>query len=494
MGRTWLLALIVLVAAVPRAALLTANRFHPDEALYTALARLIVTGRDPLLAHTPLLVDKPPLLFYTLAAGLSLSWNSEFTARLPALFASLISVALAARLAWNVWRSTAAAAFAALFMALSPFAILFAPTAFADPLAVTWLLAAWVTVTGPGSGARRWALAGLLLGLAAATKQSMLAFAPLVIGLGMVRSAGARTRLRDMLSWLLWFALGLGVVGGLAAGWDALRGTSFWAAGVAVNNPGRLARSTEVWTRAHGWLDWAHYMAASPVVSGAVLALLAALIPLELRERTRGSAGSLVLLAMALAYAALLWLVAFPLLDRYLLPLVPLLALLSAHALALITQRVAAWRGWPRTLAAWGPGLLIVAALARPAVLAAQSAYPVGGDHGAYDGIDAAAAYLRTLPPGSVVYHDSLGWPLAYYLLDAPLYVAPFGSPGGLAADLTTFGCGGVMRTLILPAWESHTEPLAAVRAAGCHVAPAFEAVDRRGKTSFTIYRIGPGG
>ena len=63
-------------------------------------------------------------------------------------------------------------------MALSPFAILFAPTAFTDPWLTLWLVAAaWAAL------ARRPFLAGLLLGLAVASKQQGVLGVPLVFAL-----------------------------------------------------------------------------------------------------------------------------------------------------------------------------------------------------------------------------------------------------------------------------------------------------------------------
>src|SRR5687768_11838567 len=115
------MALIVLIGAALRIAPLTDNRLHPDEALFGTLARLIISGKDPILAQTTLLVDKPPLFYYTLAGGISISWASELTLRLPGLFASIVSIALVLRLARLLWRSEMAAVIAAVICALSPF-------------------------------------------------------------------------------------------------------------------------------------------------------------------------------------------------------------------------------------------------------------------------------------------------------------------------------------------------------------------------------------
>ena len=491
--RIWLLTLILLIGAAARIAPLTDNRFHPDEALFATLGRLIITGDDPWLSETSLLVDKPPLFYYVLAGGISISWASELTARLPGLFASLISVALVARLGWLLWRSGAAALLAATFYALSPFAILFSPTVFADPQLVMWLLAALVAVA---SG--RWGWGGLLYGLALATKQSALFFAPLVVGLGVVQGVVPGLRWRDAGRWAGRFGLGLALPLALMLLWDVRRGAavSFWTAGVEFNNPGRLARSTEVWPRAWAWLGWLRYVAGAGFLSGLLAAGVAALVPVEIvaRRRTRGAATTLLIAAFLIGYLAFHWLVAFPVLDRYLLPLVPLIALLVGRGGALLIgwpacEKPSLSAGW-RALAV--PGLAL--ALAVPAWQAAHSAYPVGGDHGAFDGIEEVAGYLREKPLGTVVYYQSLGWPLHYYLYDAYLYLAPIGTPAALTDDLIAFGEDGAERYIVLAGWESPAEVLDAVRRAGYRAVPVLETANRFGERSFVVYRIERGG
>ncbi len=175
-----------------------------------------------------------------------------------------------------------------------------------------------------------------------------------------------------------------------------------------------------------------------------------------------------------------------PLLDRYLLPLVPLLALLVARALTLAAARLP--RREPRVVAA--AGLAVGLLLLPGALAAARSAVPVGGDHGAYDGIDAVAEAVAALPMGSVVYTDALGWPLAYYLFDAYVYRAPFETPADLADDLRTFGADGTERVLVMPGWRDHRPVLSAVRAASFHPEMMLRTTNRHGETSFVVYRL----
>jgi hypothetical protein len=98
--------------------------------------------------------------------------------------------------------------------------------------------------------------------------------------------------------------------------------------------------------------------------------------------------------------------------DRYLLPLAPLVALGVAGAVAPYARRAAG--GY---LAA--PLLLLLLLLAPPAVQAASGGLPIGGDHGAYEGLLPALAWLRQETSDQVVlYHRTLGWHYRFYLYD----------------------------------------------------------------------------
>src|SRR5436190_20383096 len=91
-NQQWISLAALLVATQLRLLPLLENRFHPDEALYASFARLIVSGRDPLLSSV--VVDKPPLSFYLTALSFLLLGSTEFAARLPNFYASLLSLAL----------------------------------------------------------------------------------------------------------------------------------------------------------------------------------------------------------------------------------------------------------------------------------------------------------------------------------------------------------------------------------------------------------------
>lgn len=483
-ARLWLLTAVILVGAALRISLLTDFRFHPDEALFAALGRSIISGQDPLLHHTTLLVDKPPLFYYLLAGGISINWGAEITARLPGLFASILSLALAARLAGRLWRSDRAAVGAAILLALSPFAIQFTPTVFADPIMLMWALG---SLTAISEG--HWGWAGVLAGGAAATKQSGLIFLPLVVLIGLVQLTRRRHTVRVILAWLGRGISGFGAVAFLVGVWVWVRAAplSFWKAGLAANDPGRIIRAGEVWTRLMGWGNWLSFSTGYPWLTLAVAGgIAAATFWLVWRGQQSVSAASAVVLASFLvAYMGLLWLAAFPLLDRYLLPVIGLGSILTAGLFAeVITETRSRWIG--------GLGLLLALAMIVPALRAAQGAYPVGGDHGQLDGIDIAAETLRELPVGSVVYFASLGWPLTYYLADAPIYLASIDSGAALADDLATFAARDpeTIRMIVLPDGEGKTEILRPAARAGFRFEPVLEVTNRQGERTLVVYRI----
>jgi len=489
----WLALFLVLIGTALRAAPLIQNRFHPDEALYATLARLIVSGRDPWLSQTPLLVDKPPLAYYTLAGFVALTGASELSVRLPSLFASVLSLALAFRLARQFWHRWDGALLSLLLMALSPFAILFAPTAFTDSLMTTGILAALSSVAS-----RRWGWGGLWLGVSIAFKQSALFFIPLIALVGVIHVLMVGNQRQPRARWLIFFAA-LAACLVLMLGWDIARqpAPSFWNAAAAVNNPGRVARSAEVWPRALGWLHWLGYVTANPLADWFLVVTVSAVIPFEilLKSDRRRASVTLILVSFLLAYVAINWLVAFPILDRYLLPLIPLIALLVGRGASLIISRVA-----PPSFRAeemkWAPATLLIVMfcveMAAPALAASHSAYPVGGDHGPNDGIDQVAAWLDNQPYGTVIYARGLDWLIRYYMFDAYVFPVYLDTPEQFANDLHVFGASGPPRYLLLSAAETRLELDTAAAESGFRLTPALSPTGRASVPTMTLYRLDP--
>ncbi|MCX7707807.1 MAG: glycosyltransferase family 39 protein, partial [Anaerolineae bacterium] len=310
---------------------------HRDEALYGYWARLIASGQDPLLL-TPW-IDKPPLSIYLIASSFAGLGVSELTSRLPGLVASILTVPALYALAERAYDRQTARLAAGLF-ALSPFAILFAPTAFTDPWLTLWLvIGAWAALL------RRGFVAGLAAGLAVASKQQGVLVGPLLIALLLAPTradpGGWRHRLRALLAAVAGFAL----VFGPLTWWDSLRWhnrPSFWDRSLTTYGP-LVVAPLSLWpSRAADWAEQLGYLFGFPALSWTMLALAAWAGVRALRDcverphEQRTPLATLIVAGYATGYLVLHLVVTFQPWDRYLLPLVPLVCLLAARGMALI--------------------------------------------------------------------------------------------------------------------------------------------------------------
>ena len=404
-------------------------------------------------------MDKPPLFIYTIALAFRLWGPTVAAARLPSILASLLSLPILFALARALY-GRSIAFLALLLYAVSPFAISFAPTAFTDPLLILWgLVSCLLTVRG------RWLWAGLALGLAVATKQQGLLFAPLALGLGRAalrragHSEGRCWRLYPLLASEGALPLPIGVslrrsftrdMGTFIAGflpifavlvwWDSLRWRvwpSFWERGWIAYGGLRLTAPSEWGERARNWVGLLGYLVTSPWLTGALLLSIVLLLGMAWASRRRldvAARADLVVLGYGGGFLLLHGLLSFQPWDRYLLPLAPLASLLLARGLLFPLE----WLyGSHRRLYLAGLCLFLWATLAGPARNAALSRLPVGGDHGAYRGLEQAVAWTQAeLPMDTVLYHQDLGWHLAYYLFDGGPTVRWYADAPALAEDV----------------------------------------------------------
>ena len=455
-----------------------------DESLYASYARHISHENDGWLANVA--VDKPPLAFYLTAASFKLFGPSDWAARLPDLFASVLSLAVLVRLARGLYRSPRVALLAMLCLALCPFDIAFAGTVFLDPLTTLWILLAclWV-VEG------RWGWSGLGLGLAFATKPSALFALPLILALGLIAPRGSPTAgpVRG-LAHLLATAAAIVV---LALGWGLVGRPPgmphWWMLNTAHNTPGRLIHADEVVPRLEYWLSILA-QAFSGIVPAVGLGLLAAggLAWRVRQEATRrATAIDLVLAAYVLGSLALYWLVAFNLYERYLHLLIPLGCLLIGRGL----ERIARFAPQRRIALAHGLIAALLILGLGPSALAAQAgATLLSPNQARYAGIVEAASYLNRLPPGTIVYDHWLGWSLAWYTgLNRPadmwLRFTYYTTPEALAAN-SAQQPDPAPRYFIAPDWVWAGPWIAALNANGPPVQQAarFEHI--------VIYRFDP--
>ncbi|MBM2851185.1 MAG: conserved rane protein of unknown function, partial [Anaerolineales bacterium] len=229
----------------------------------------------------------------------------------------------------------------------------------------------------------------------------------------------------------------------------------------------------------------------------------------NLLHPSRAAMADFILAGYLLLHLAGYWLLAFNIWDRYLLPVLPLFVLLLARVTRLITftvrtttrQLLRIKSNDPGDTLLWKlrvliplyflfPAILLLPILP-PALTAARSGYPVGGDHGAYDGIDDVARFVHTLPPEGVLYDHWLSWEFNFYLFDRPLYISWFPTPDALATDLKSFGHTSP-RYIVVPTWESNAEVRAAAAQAGFAFIPIHTAFRRDGSTSFVVYQLVP--
>ncbi len=479
---------LLLVSAAFRFHPLAADlRFQPDEALFSTFARHAALNGAWLL---PGALDKPPLSIYASALSMTLFIDAErlpglldlsprlgeFAARLPNALASLIVVALTYALARRLYRKEHTARLAMLLAALSPYAVGASATAYTDGLMLLGMVAAlWAVST------RRLSAAGICLAFGFAAKQQALFYLPLLVGL-----AWALTD--DVSLWRLALRLLVPtlVMAGILMVWDAARGqaTGFWALASAYNDPWRLVRSSEVIPRLQAWLEDGGFLLGAPVITAALAAIsLGAIAHRRYRQpRRRAVLIDLILLSFTLGYGLLHWLVAFNTYPRYLLPLVPVLALLAGRGVEWATKRFGRYSPAANTVVLWLLGLLMLF----PAWDAANGRLKLIGDYANYEGVDALAAYLNRRAPGAIIYDHWLGWELDYYLgqwTDKRRVYYP--TPRALADDALRQP-DPAPRYFVAPAHQALTRWLDALATAG------FRVTENYRSDNFVVVELAP--
>jgi hypothetical protein len=544
------LALVIAIAAALRVWLLAANYpLHHDEALYGAWAQLIVSGRDPLLLTA--WVDKPPLVIYALAAALRLFGVSELALRLPGMLVSLATIVCVYGLARRLYDARTAL-LASLFLALAPFAILFAPTTFTDPWLTLWLVAAvWAAV------ARRSLWAGVALGLAVASKQQGVLGVPIVavlllagdaLGIGGPGQPSRRTRPalamphiwgkarpepveghtaphldgaphpelvegRTALGRFCLALLGFALIFLPVTYWDSLRWAkrpSFWDRSLTTYGGLGLAPLAAWPGRAADWAQVIGYLFGFPALTGLML-ILAGFA--AIRDWRWMKAGGLLGIFLA-GYLALHLALTFQPWDRYLLPLLPFICVLAARGIRMLfchAERVygsesvavndprsisVAWRLFVAQSLRRAGGLALAVLLVWAAWLGATARLPVGSDHGAYTGLDRIAAFLRAEDDDAIIYQRWLGWHFDFYLFDAPQERRWWGTGWKLAGDAAQVyrETPGRAQWVVLPGWHDAAagEARLALTSRGLALAEVFRIYRGDKSRAFTVYRIVP--
>ncbi len=440
-ARLSLIALTTLAFALR----LPLNRFafHPDEAIYSSWALHFLRDDPMFLSVWP---DKPPIFIWLLASAFQLFGASEASARWLNIAASTLTVPVVAatgRALWGRPYGHMAGLVAGLALALSPFALSFAPTAFTDPMLVLFgSLSLLMAVRGHSFWAGLWLAAALM------TKQQGLLYIPIIVAVLSLQLTidNCQLSIVNCLSARLpRLFLGLILVMAPILYWDSRR----WAVApspwdLSARNYGALAwlPPAQWGDRVIAWGEWLWYFGASWWV-WSLLGMMLLLITLpqnlfpassKLRKRLplrqqrngplpnlgRAGEGLNVGRSNKFVIPLILWSLAFLALhlttnvqpwDRYLLPLVPIFALLIGATFSQLRQKS------PRLAALLLTALLL--AWTPPALDAAQGRLPLGGDRGAWSGVRESLAWVqRESPTDTVIHHDQLGWHLRFYLYD----------------------------------------------------------------------------
>ncbi|MGQ9501002.1 MAG: ArnT family glycosyltransferase [Anaerolineae bacterium] len=523
------LLLIVGLAVLAPLSPIASNRFHHDEAVYSSWALDIASGRDIMVSGSP--VDKPPLFLYIQALSFLLFGATETAARLPSLTAHVLSTLFVYRLGHRLYRRSVGL-LAAFFWAASPFAILFAATAFTDSMMVMFVLAACLAIVEQRGG---WA--GISLGLAVMTKQQGILFLPLIVGLG-------RYHTRDV--WKR-FALGLAWMVCIVLIWDVARGRRPGFLEQSLLSYGPLSVPLGLaWQRLISFAGWLQYATGSRLLNyGLILGITVLLLGdgsvLFLRHRrpnqmskmvfrafyagddtegegaeanrTLWKAGNAIYHDMVISGFLLIFLVGhalvgFQVWDRYMLGTVPLLLLLLARVIMLpwnalyargsklIPKGTIVPKAYPvgngKTILLSIVYIMLVFGLLfstlAPIQDAAASRFPIGGDHGAYDGIEQLVAYFKAVPENTTFYHRWLGSHWRFYLWGSPYDFRAWTSPEDLAAQASARP--GARRYIVFPSWRSSSEARLALKHHGLALHEVFRTLRRDGSVSFIVYRI----
>ena len=444
----FLLTGLVWMAAFLRIHALFTNHFQADEALFASWARLIAIWRDPLLQLQD--IDKPPLLFYLQALFYPLFGPVEWAARFPNYIASLLFIPLVAVLSWHLYRDQLGMILTALIIVFAPLTIQFSSSAFTDPLLSFLIVGSILFVIYKPSPA----FSGLVFGLAAATKYQAWLFLPLLVGMAWLKSWSLPQVRR-------WF-LGLIPVSLSLIIWETIRNGTFSLWSRQLNNFGgvRLAWSWELFRRLKDWTNLWHVSLGNWIFIGLFLLAVCIIVLRAIQERDVEANQDLLLILFIGGYLIVHWLLAVPVWDRYILPLLPFVAIVFGRGISTALRWAEKFlseqfNSKSKLVKGAIPSLffLLVLILFLPEAIAAREGnYPLGGLPAADQGAWQIAEFLADEPYGTVLYDHWYSWQWQYHLLDKKVYISWFIYPEGLVEDLDVFGRTVDRRFVVLPA------------------------------------------
>jgi 4-amino-4-deoxy-L-arabinose transferase-like glycosyltransferase len=309
--------------------------WEPDEGRYAEIAREMylsgdyVTPRDDFVRY----FEKPPLVYWSETAAISIFGANEFAVRLPAALFSAAQVVVTAALA-EVMFGEAVAILAAIALALSPLFFGFARFATLDPALAFFMTAALAAFYlsarardfGDGDGRRWFVLSAAMLALGTLAKGPV---APMLCGSIALTWILVEGRAREIVR-MPWIS-SIAVYGAIAIPWFAL---------AAYRNPGFLQFffihehfHRYLVEKEHGWGPWFFI----PIVIGGVWPWIF-FVPLGLRKPNFPAAVSprsqLRFLMIWFAVIFLFFSIPRAKLGSYILPAIPALAIVAGAGMA----------------------------------------------------------------------------------------------------------------------------------------------------------------
>jgi hypothetical protein len=314
--------------------------------------------------------------------------------------------------------------------------------------------------------------AGIFFALATATKQPAWLFLPLLISIGFLNNWQTR-------DWVRFFAGTIAILIPLFI-WDYGRGVpDTWTMLNANFGKIRLAYSWELWERLWAWGKlW-------QIVFGSWWVVVFMGIGWAASRCFYGGGKWLkpllqtydwLWLGFLFGYFVFHWFGVIPVWDRYVMPAIPIVAILLGRVVGTQRYTEKAQRFTENRKNPLRESLFASVNLRVPLLLllmlpfawqARNGAFPVGGQAHADRGIAEIAPFLEPYPYGTVLYDQTSSWHWRHYLIDTKVFHVWYPNPDFLVHDLQVFADNPDTRLLILPQDDSATPTYRTLTSAG---------------------------
>ena len=281
---------------------------------------------------------------------------------------------------------------------------------------------------------------------------------PLIFGLSMLSKWGWR-------QWRCWL-VGFLPIFGLLSSWAIARtgDLTLWSTQITNFGGTRLIWSWELLPRLEEWVDLWRLTTGIPLFF--LIFTMILLLTISLKGDPKSVFDHLIVLFL-FSYFLLHWVLAVPVWDRYLLPVVPLIGIIMGRGLAWVLKITLSKLSNDGEISRWlnmpprnqiklnhiylGVFLLLLFVQLPSAIAARNGRFPIGGQPLADQGASAIVLYMNASPYGTVLYDHWFSWQWRYHLFDKRVYVSWFPHSLALIDDLAVFGDDNNRRYLTLP-------------------------------------------